>query len=117
MSFWLAERSFDLTTNSRNGLDTGPFEFGNLDGRVEHVLDKRRVAEDLVRISRQFQLFHNFGRFVHVQDDSRGRYPKASVGVGKRLHTAEASIGRDKRSIERAKAMHVLRSVLEHSIS
>ena len=37
----------------------GLLELGDLEAGVEHPLDEGRLPEDLVRLARQLQLFHN----------------------------------------------------------
>ena len=42
---------FDLSANAGDGLDFNALKSRDLDGGVEHVLDKRRVLEDLKRMA------------------------------------------------------------------
>ncbi len=41
------QRLLDLAADTRDRLDCGTLELGNLQGGVEHASDERRVLEDL----------------------------------------------------------------------
>lgn len=116
MSFGLAQGSLDLTSDATDRLDGRALELGNLERRVEHVLDEGRVLVDLGGDTGQLELLDNLGRLVHAEDGTRGCDPEARVGRVKRVETNEARVGGDQWSVDRRETMHVLGCILEHAV-
>lgn len=116
-SVGLGHDLLDLTSDARDRLDARALKLGDLEPRVEHVLDEGRVLEDLVRRSRQLKLLDNFGRPVNVEHDSRCRDSETGRRRVKRVERAKTRVGQRDGSVERRGAVHVLGRVLEQPVS
>ena len=113
----LSESLLDLTSNSRHRLDARSLELGDLESRVEHVLDERRVLEDLVRNSRELELLDDLGRPIDVENDSRRGDSESWSRRVEGVERAESGVGEGDGSVEGGGTVHVFGSVLEESVS
>jgi len=68
-------------------------------------------------VTSKLELLDDLSAFVHIQDDTSGRYTEAGVLVAQRLNAAETSIRSNQRPVKGSEAVHVLWSVLEHTVS
>ena len=59
----------------------GLLELGDLEAGVEHPLDEGRLPEDLVRLARQLQLFHNLVIVVNSERDRERERKRERVFV------------------------------------
>ena len=114
----------DLSADARDRLDLDALEARDLDGRVEHVLDERRVFEDLEGVStcrcrhsslpHQLQLLHHAEVLVLLQHRSRRRDAELRSVAVQLLDGQQTCVGRHRRAVEGRLAVHVLRRVLDH---
>ncbi len=58
--------------HTRNGANGGALELGDLEFRVEHVLDEGRVLVDFVRCAGQLELLDDLERVVDLEDHASG---------------------------------------------
>ena len=124
-SFGAGTLVFDLPADSGDRLDLHALEPRDLDRRVEHVFDERRVFEDLERMSAhhiiiiiispdKLQLLHHAERLALLQHRTRRR--DAELGrIGRELlHGEQSGVRRNRGTVKHGLAVHVFRRVLDH---
>jgi hypothetical protein len=89
----------------------------NLEVRREHVLDKRRVLEDLHRVASELEFLHNVCCLVELKHnasrcDAKGRRP-----IAHRLHGDAPRRRRRHGAVQGSDAVAVLWGVLERTVT
>lgn len=117
VALWLGQGALDLAADAGDGLDGGAFEFCDFEGGGEHVLDEGGVLEDLVGSACELELLDDFGGFVDAEDRACCGDAEAGVVRVEGVEADEAGVGGDERSVDCSETVHVLGSVLQHTVS